>query len=650
MSDIAMMRTEYLNVSTGTVRTGATGHGESLTDVESYLLPLDQARGASLHSWGVAGGLTVGATTGQGGVTVTMGTALDAAGHTAVLATSGTAIVDPDVDPNEIVNIPTVTVPAGGLSLPTDGLSGDRFVTLTWREVLGSGVVANAPVLLHAPWLRLVPVAGFTHDGTQIVLAKVSLDAGGKVTGLTADGRRQAGVPAGRLELRVPRATGGGAPVVDEAPAAELLARPDGGLTLNLLSGGAPRPALSVDATTGTAQFPFGLQVSSTGGRTYGLSAGADGKLRVRDVTGAADRLVVDAAGNVGIGIGSGAAKRTLHVVGTEIHSGGPVSGFSFADRTVNDLVETPNAGQRWVWYATGGAARLWSGSDRLTITATGEGGGLDVPRRMRVRQGGDSSAGIWFRQTTPDADRAFVGMAGDNLVGFWGNTGAGWGLRMDTTSGEVMFSGNFGQPSGPSILSLFGSRIGDTGGGVLFLRSGGGVVAFDGNDAIGIGTGAPQRRLHVEGGTFLNGPVEIRGGMGFNGGLEINGGVGINGALRVSGALSKGGGGFQIDHPLDPANKYLSHSFVESPEMVNLYNGTVVTDAQGQAMVALPGYFEAVNRDYCYQLTPIGEMTQAVVAGDRCPPGPMGQRPSHRAGNRQEQGRARLLPPPPPP
>jgi hypothetical protein len=50
---------------------------------------------------------------------------------------------------------------------------------------------------------------------------------------------------------------------------------------------------------------------------------------------------------------------------------------------------------------------------------------------------------------------------------------------------------------------------------------------------------------------------------------------------------------------------------------MVNLYHGTVVTDAQGQATVMLPGYFEAVNRDYCYQLTPIGEMTQAAVAGE---------------------------------
>ena len=36
-------------------------------------------------------------------------------------------------------------------------------------------------------------------------------------------------------------------------------------------------------------------------------------------------------------------------------------------------------------------------------------------------------------------------------------------------------------------------------------------------------------------------------------------------------GSLSKSGGGFRIDHPLDPAGKYLCHSFVESPDMKNV-------------------------------------------------------------------------------
>jgi hypothetical protein len=63
----------------------------------------------------------------------------------------------------------------------------------------------------------------------------------------------------------------------------------------------------------------------------------------------------------------------------------------------------------------------------------------------------------------------------------------------------------------------------------------------------------------------------------------------------------------FVIDHPLDPENKLLYHSSVESPERLNVYSGNVVLDGQGEAWVELPEYFEALNRDFRYQLTPIG-------------------------------------------
>ncbi len=80
-----------------------------------------------------------------------------------------------------------------------------------------------------------------------------------------------------------------------------------------------------------------------------------------------------------------------------------------------------------------------------------------------------------------------------------------------------------------------------------------------------------------------------------------------FQGNVVVTGSLSKGSGSFRIDHPLDPANRYLSHSFVESPDMLNVYNGNVILDAEGAAWVELPAYFEALNRDFRYQLTPIG-------------------------------------------
>jgi hypothetical protein len=88
------------------------------------------------------------------------------------------------------------------------------------------------------------------------------------------------------------------------------------------------------------------------------------------------------------------------------------------------------------------------------------------------------------------------------------------------------------------------------------------------------------------------------------------------SGNVDVLGTLSKGGGSFKIDHPLDPANKYLYHSFVESPDMMNIYNGNVTTDASGEAAVELPEWFETLNRDFRYQLTVIGQFAQAIVAG----------------------------------
>ena len=86
-------------------------------------------------------------------------------------------------------------------------------------------------------------------------------------------------------------------------------------------------------------------------------------------------------------------------------------------------------------------------------------------------------------------------------------------------------------------------------------------------------------------------------------------------GRVYVSGFLSKPGGGFRIDHPSDPDNKYLNHSFVESSEMKNLYDGVVTLDIYGEAVVELPEWFEALNQDFRYQLTCIGEYAPIYVA-----------------------------------
>ncbi|MCX7785821.1 MAG: hypothetical protein N2201_06330 [candidate division WOR-3 bacterium] len=85
------------------------------------------------------------------------------------------------------------------------------------------------------------------------------------------------------------------------------------------------------------------------------------------------------------------------------------------------------------------------------------------------------------------------------------------------------------------------------------------------------------------------------------------------SGQTRV-GTLSKASGTFTIDHPLDPMNKILNHYFVESPEMVLIYRGSIIIGADGKAVVHLPNYFDALNQNPMIQLTGVGTSDVYVV------------------------------------
>jgi hypothetical protein len=165
----------------------------------------------------------------------------------------------------------------------------------------------------------------------------------------------------------------------------------------------------------------------------------------------------------------------------------------------------------------------------------------------------------------------------------------------------------------------------------------------------VGIGTTTPGYKLHVRGSAkFSEGYVEMattaddtQGNVGIginqfgitsysNVKVNISAGTGMtalnvnhntgglaanfNGNVQVNGNISKSSGTFKIDHPLDPENKFLYHSFVESPDMMNVYNGNITTNSEGEATVDLPNYFNALNKDFRYQLTVIGTFAQAIV------------------------------------
>ena len=210
----------------------------------------------------------------------------------------------------------------------------------------------------------------------------------------------------------------------------------------------------------------------------------------------------------------------------------------------------------------------------------------------------------------------------------------------LSTAPTGIATFGVLGQAASPNGTGVSGNAISNKAG------VGTGVSGFTNNGGTGVFGGANATtglNFGVQGISFSSGGVGVQGTSpgvavaGFNqvctstctltpgtaglfgtgaGGLILQGlgpsynqvfSVDSNGNLSITGNLSKGSGSFKIDHPLDPANKYLSHSFVESPDMMNIYNGLVVLDTKGEASVVLPDYFQALNSDFRYQLTAIG-------------------------------------------
>ncbi|NHZ85844.1 MAG: hypothetical protein GWP19_08180 [Planctomycetia bacterium] len=96
-------------------------------------------------------------------------------------------------------------------------------------------------------------------------------------------------------------------------------------------------------------------------------------------------------------------------------------------------------------------------------------------------------------------------------------------------------------------------------------------------------------------------------GGYFFADGATTNWAGWFQGNVNVTGDLTTSTATYKIDHPLDPQNKYLSHSSVESSDMMNIYNGNTELNYAGEAKIVLPEWLEALNSDFRYQLTAIG-------------------------------------------
>ena len=247
-------------------------------------------------------------------------------------------------------------------------------------------------------------------------------------------------------------------------------------------------------------------------------------------------------------------------------------------------------------------------GIKRYAVRGLSERGGYGVIGRSVGYSYSNSKIGV-----LGESDSG-VGVEGfsSSGVGMWGSSYSGLAvIGISYTGAAVMGSSNsnFGVWGG-SLDYIGVSGASDTSTGVDGIsRSGDGVVG----QSLGIKTYGVRGRCDNGYGVYGGSKIGY-GVVGFsNSGYGVMGfthsgyAAYLGGNVVITGNLQKGGGSFKIDHPLDPANKYLHHSFVESPDMKNVYDGMVALDNKGEAEIELPDWFGALNKDFRYQLTAIG-------------------------------------------
>ncbi len=321
-------------------------------------------------------------------------------------------------------------------------------------------------------------------------------------------------------------------------------------------------------------------------------------------------------------GIGSTGVKGIGTVAG--------VVGASAASGGQGVYGEGPGAGV----YGTSAASGVYGNGTAYGVQGISSGGtGVNgAGLSYGVYGTGTSSSGVGVRGDGGSFGGQFnssssgTGVSGSGAVGVLGTSttgtsigviGIGGGGTGVSGSGSTAGVSGVGSTYGGQFISSSGTGVSGTGSffGVTGNSTSGTGVSGTGSTGVrgqgsaagvyGIGTGSGFGVLGFGGSSGGTGIFGQGGGSGFAG--DFSGNVRITGNLNVSGSVSKGSGSFQIDHPLDPANKYLSHSFVESPDMMNIYNGNVKLDTKGEGWVELPDWFDALNRDFRYQLTSMG-------------------------------------------
>jgi hypothetical protein len=320
----------------------------------------------------------------------------------------------------------------------------------------------------------------------------------------------------------------------------------------------------------GTTTFGTWMAISNTsaGGHTWNIiSAGSGnaegaGNLGITDLTGKStiwlegntNTANLTATGTVGAAalvVSSTAGAAIIDADGFGTNAGGPTPGLRFG----------------------GGSSGEGIASNRVIgLTKFGLDFYTNYTARMSILQSGQVAVGT----ASPNAQLGIVASTNAYPAIYTQGADAPGGSGQTGSDGVVAYGGN-------------GDGIGGNGG--SFFGGGSNSGQSDGGDGIFATAAVPDGDL----------------GYPWAGLFEGN--------VFVVGNLAKIAGSFKIDHPLDPANKYLYHSFVESPDMMNIYNGVAILDASGEAVIQMPEWFGSLNRDFRYQLTCIGGFAPVFIA-----------------------------------
>jgi trimeric autotransporter adhesin len=409
-------------------------------------------------------------------------------------------------------------------------------------------------------------------------------------------------------------------------PAANDTANPSG--TLNLLYGlGATTPAetgLKL-APNGQITFATGQTFPGTGPGTITgvttasgsglMGGGTSGNLKVALINTCANKQAL-------VWNGSAWACSTLATASvTSVGLAAPTSDFTVSGSPVTG---TGTLGLKWnVAPASANTANAIVKRDASGSFSAGPISAVNTAQNGVAITATDSSVGGGTGLVASGyyygvrANASVVGVVGQGDIGVEAIGTSSYGLMATSPHTAVIGSGQdygvYGVSSGTGAGAdgVHGATNSATASGVAGVNNAGGdgVYGAGGNGVIGTSGSADG----VGVGAYNSSTGDALFAENQSGGFAAF----FLGDVDVDGNLSKAGGSFKIDHPLDPSEKYLYHSFVESPDMKNIYDGKVTTDAQGNAVVTMPDWFEALNRDFRYQLTVIGQFAQAIVADE---------------------------------